>query len=325
MKSEMLRFQLHLGLITIAFNSLRLIPAMALPESVRPFISVQGRHADIEISLHEQEVPRPDESDILFDSKSIWKVYRWGSGILYTFRTPDGSCDFGRGLALQSDSPEGILFLPPSPWNIHCGYALSYPLAELLFQHHAARTGAMVLHACGVVSRGRTILFCGESGAGKTTLAHLWRRHRPENVILSDDRILVQHVNGTPYGYGTPWHGEGQYSAPEGRPIAAIFFIRHGSRLAIDPLRHPAAAAALLARSFYPPWEAGAIRNIIEASALISSRIPCSTLSFTPDYTVIEAVESFLEAPPCDWQKSSLTDTSTSLSIKSHLRSFFYL
>ncbi|MCX5880684.1 MAG: hypothetical protein NTU74_02420 [Deltaproteobacteria bacterium] len=295
----MLRFQLRVGRITIAVHSRRMIPALVLQESDRPFISVQGRDADIEISLREEAVPRPDESDILFDSKSIWKVYRWGKGILYTFRTPDGSDDFGRGLTLELDSPKGILFLPPSPWNIHCGYALSYPLDELLFQHHAARIGAMVLHACGVVSRGRTILFCGESGAGKTTLAHLWRRHRPQSVILSDDRILVQNINGTPFGYGTPWHGEGQYSAPEGYPIAAIFFIRHGRRLVIDTLpQSAAAAAALLARSFYPPWEASAIQNVIKASALICNRISCSMLSFTPDYSVIEAVESFLEACP---------------------------
>jgi len=294
----MLYFQLRVGLITIAVRFRRVIPALVLPESVRPFVSVQSNNADIVISLREEELPRPDKLDVLFDSNSIWKVYRWGKGILYTFQTPDGSNDFGRGLALELDSPKGILFLPPSPWNIHCGYALSYPLDELLFQHHAARIGAMVLHACGVVSQGRAILFCGESGAGKTTLAHLWRRHRPQSVILSDDRILVQHIRGTPFGYGTPWHGEGQYSAPEGYPIAAIFFIRHGRRLAIDPLPQTAAAAALLARSFYPPWEAGAIQNILKASALICNRIFCSMLSFTPDHSVIEAVEFFLETCP---------------------------
>ena len=283
------------GRITVALYSHRKFPAVEPHENMQQFIVDRDCGADIDIHVREEACPQPDACDLLFDSGSIWRVYRWNKGILYTFRTPDASDDFGRALAFELDSSEAILFLPPSDLNTHQGYALSYPLVELLFQYHAARIGAMVVHACGIELHGRTILFCGESGAGKTTLAHLWRRYRHQNDILSDDRILVQNINGTSFGFGTPWHGEGIYASPKGFPVAAVFFIRHGNEVSIDPLSPTSAATELLARSFYPPWEAEAIQNIIQTSARICNQSSCSILSFTPDYSVIEAVESILE------------------------------
>jgi serine kinase of HPr protein (carbohydrate metabolism regulator) len=45
------------------------------------------------------------------------------------------------------------------------------------------------MHACGLVDRGDGYLFCGRSGAGKSTSAGLWQR---EPRVLNDDRVLIQ-------------------------------------------------------------------------------------------------------------------------------------
>lgn len=292
----MYRIQLQVGRTTISLFSKRRFPALIPDESMGRFVVDKKNTAGIHIVVREEPLPVPGPKDLLFDSGSLWKVFRTNKSILYTFRNPDGRDDFGRGLALQPGSGKAELFLPPSHLNEIEGYALSYPLGELLFQHHAARTGAMVIHACGVTSWNRAILFCGKSGSGKTTLANLWHSHRPLDSILSDDRVLVQWMNWRPYAFGTPWHGEGRYCAAEGHPIAAVFFIRHGGEVSVDPLLKSMAAAELMSHSFYPPWDAGAIQATIQTSSRICEKVLCSRLAFTPDPSVMEAVETFLES-----------------------------
>ena len=284
-----------IGKISAALYSERNFPAVELPEGMQQFIVNHNNKADIEIYVHEEPVPVPNKSDLLFDSGSLWQAYRWADGVIYTFKTPDGKNRLGRGLWIALDSSECILFLPPSPWNDHKGYAILYPLAELLFQHFAARNRALVIHACGIEYQERVLLFCGQSGAGKTTIANLWRSSCPDANILSDDRILLEIMNGKFFGFGTPWHGEGIYASPNGFSVAAVFFIHHGHRFIFEPLPRPMAAADLMACSFYPPWDADAIGQVIQTSAKVISQCHCAGLSFFPDYSLVEEVLSFIE------------------------------
>jgi len=284
--------RLRLGGITLVVRSRRPLPALSLPRIYHPFCPSRG--ADIQIKVRESPPPQPPDSELLFDSGGLWRTYRWGEGLLYSFRTPDGRDEFGRGLATDLDRRKGTLFLPPSLWLRKRGYGLSYPLDELLFQHHAARAGCAFVHACGAVTGGRAVLFCGESGAGKTTMARLWRRHRRTASILSDDRILIQDMKGAPWAYGTPWHGLGKFASPGGQPVDALFFLRHGSPSRLDSLPEPTAAAELFARSFFPPWEAETVQRILQFCERVVAAVPCYRLTFRPDFSVIQAVEGRL-------------------------------
>ena len=142
----------------------------------------------------------------------------------------------------------GVLYLAPGPRLAAIGHALSYPLGEILFSHRITASGGLVLHACAVVVDGCAVLFSGFSGAGKTTMARLWRRHCPSVKILSDDRVVLREHRGGLHAWGTPWHGTGGFASPCGARLRAVVFIRHGTRNDFTPLAPPAAAAMLLAR-----------------------------------------------------------------------------
>src|SRR4030095_7414071 len=88
-----------------------------------------------------------------------------------------------------------------APFRAGSPRPLAYPLDDLVFQHHLARAGRLVVHACGLVVDGGAVLFAGASGAGKTTTARLWSRLRPGTRVLSDDRVVVDQAllaHGTP-------------------------------------------------------------------------------------------------------------------------------
>jgi hypothetical protein len=189
----------------------------------------------------------------------------------------------------------GTLFLPATPYSRQRGFALSYPLEELLFQHHAARRGALVLHACGIAWKGSGIAFCGVSGAGKTTTARLWARHRRTARILSDDRLVLRRGGrGGWRVFGTPWHGSGKHASPRSAPLRALFFLQASRRTEVRRLDAPEAAARLLARSFPPPWDKVAIARALAACARAVRAVPAFELRFRKDRSAIDAVEEAL-------------------------------
>jgi len=102
-----------------------------------------------------------------------------------------------------------------------------------------------LFHAAGIgVGRG-ALLFPGRSGAGKSTLA---RKVKAPARVLSDELVPVRRGPRGWQAYGAPFWGEFRTgrSAPEGRALEGVAFLRKGRRLAVRPLSTAEAARRLL-------------------------------------------------------------------------------
>jgi hypothetical protein len=299
--------RLRVGGLVLAVQSPRVSAALEPPPELGPFLSRRG--GDIRLSLTDETPPRPD-GECLFDSGGVWRVHRHGKGLLYDFRIPGRRPPVYKAVAVDSRLREGRLYFPgpnrPAAGGLGPGhsdptvssagleggprFALDYPLDELLFQHRLAREGAVEVHACGLVWRDRAVVLCGQSGAGKSTTARLWRRHTRGTQVLSDDRMVLRPSGRGVRAWGTPWHGDGGFASPESRPLGALFFLRHGRQSTARPLGPADAAARLLARSFPPPWDARAMARALETCAAVTASVPAWELAFRPDRTAIDAV-----------------------------------
>ncbi|MFH1074492.1 MAG: hypothetical protein V1752_05325 [Candidatus Firestonebacteria bacterium] len=71
--------------------------------------------------------------------------------------------------------------------------------SSLLLKHNG-----FLLHASGVVSRGKGYIFTGISGAGKTTIAEVSKRR---GVVLSDEIVAVRKTGKSWKLFGTPFMG----------------------------------------------------------------------------------------------------------------------
>jgi len=282
--------RLRVGGLVLAVESPDLTAALEPPPELRPFLTRRG--ADIRLSFT-TEPPPPPEGERLFDSGGVWRVHRHSGGLLYDFRVPRLRPPVYKAVLIDAGLSEGRLHFPPSTGGP--AYALDYPLDELLFQHRFAREGAVEVHACGVVWRNRALVLCGQSGAGKSTTARLWRRHTRRTSILSDDRIVLRPSDRGVRAWGTPWHGDGGFASPESRPLAALFFLRHGRTTRALSLPRAAAAARLLARSFPPPWDPVAVARALDTCAAVTAAVPAWELTFRPDRSAVDAVRDALE------------------------------
>jgi hypothetical protein len=148
----------------------------------------------------------------------------------------------------------------------------------------------VILHACGVVDEGRGFLFCGVSGAGKSTMANIWKPTHA--TLLSDDRIIVRRMDGVLRMYGTPWHGDANVCDPGNAPLEKVFFIVHADRNYAKPISPIDAASRLLVRCFPPFWDKEGMEFVTNFLAEVAEEVPCYELGFVPDQSVVEFVRS---------------------------------
>ena len=253
---------------------------------------VSNGEADVTIRVQRAPSLHHPSGRKLFDSGCAWRLFRDGDDFIFSFvSTAAGpapyqlarfNAAFTTGTILMNDA-----FLEDSS----AVAPLEFPLAELVTINVLARGRGVEIHGCGVVDRdGRAYLFAGQSEAGKTTSARLW--HRAQALILSDDRVILRVRDGVVWMHGTPWHGESEFASPHSAPLTKIFFLEQASENAARPARGAAAAARLFACSFPPFHDQDGLSFTLSLLANIVERVPCFSLPFVPDATVVDFVRA---------------------------------
>ena len=278
--------------LTLALSAREHRDSLELPRVYEQFRVSRG--ADIRLALTTDPAPEPRPGQLLFDSGSVWSVFRYQRELLYTFRTPRLKPPVFKAVQIDAGLRRGTLYFPHLRTGEPPRMALDFPLDELLYQHRLAEEGAVELHACGILLDGQAILFCGQSGAGKTTTARLWRRYCHTADILSDDRVVLRQRRGRLTAFGTPWHGVGGFASPASGPVRAVCFLRHGARSVLKPLAAPEATARLFTRSFPPMWKAAAVQAVLHTCSSVAESVPCYELGFRPDKSAVTAIADIL-------------------------------
>ena len=281
--------RLRVAGLTLAVRSARPLPGLRQPPRLGPFTPTRG--ADIAVRVVEKAPPVPSPGSKLFDSGGLWSVYRHGRDRLYLFREPlPGRAPY-KALLIDDDLRQGTLFLPRAPQSGKTGYALAFPLDELVFQHRLAREGGFEIHACAARLGGGVAFFCGVSGAGKTSLAEVL--HRAGAKVLSDDRVAVRPRGGRLLAHGTPWHGSGRFASPEGGPLRAVFLLKKAAHSEATRVTE-GAAARIFARTFPPLWDARGVASVLAACGQVALTVPVFELRFRKDRSAFRAIEEAL-------------------------------
>jgi hypothetical protein len=239
----------------------------------------------------------PGEGDLgkpVFDSGGVWKLYRDGARHRFVLASPAlGPLPY-KEASFSSEFGSGEVTLRRAYFQPAQGlWPLEYPLDELILQGLLARGRGAEIHACGVAdATGRGLLFVGQSGAGKTTMARLWEGV-PGVTVLSDDRIILRRTGDGFVMYGTPWHGEAALADPSPAPLAGVFFLEHAPANTLLPVRGAAAATRLFACGFPPFHDRDGLDFTLKFLGDLVAEVPCHELCFAPDDQVVEFVQTW--------------------------------
>lgn len=268
--------------ITISIEGDSQLDTLEVPLTYRPFIKT-GK-TDITLQMHEK-ILAPTVGEKIFDSPPIWSLYRHnGTSALKIFEQMPG---FGRTLVLPKNFNSAELYFD-DPTGNYCDPFYG-PTMELLMVNFLAQGKGVIIHGCGIKQDKRGIIFVGESGAGKTTMAKIWDQGSDVEV-LSDDRTIVRKRDGHFWIYGTPWHGEGKFGSPGSAKLDQIFFIKHASENSILKSNNAHTVTQLLKCSFPPFWDAAGMDYSMGVFSDLAAAVPCRTLSFKADSSIIEFV-----------------------------------
>jgi hypothetical protein len=145
----------------------------------------------------------------------------------------------------------------------------------------AERGFGLVAHAAGfLLPDGGAVLAPGASGAGKSTLAR--EVAAAGAVVLSDDRVVVEHAAGGPVAWGTPWYSSGRYASPRAGPLCALVFPARGSAASLRVLTPREAARRLLRTVALPFWNDAAMATTLGAVDVLVGSVPAMEFAYTP-------------------------------------------
>ncbi|MGA8764196.1 MAG: hypothetical protein WB562_15115 [Candidatus Sulfotelmatobacter sp.] len=268
---------------------------VALVPSLEPF-RVEGGISDIHVQVEWAPSLRTAAGCELFDSGSVWRLYRVESGFQFDFSVPLlGGNPYSRLLVDEEFCRCSLLLSAECLASREPTAPLEYPLDELLITHRLTQERAVELHGVGIVGpNGASNLFVGHSGAGKSTTARLWTAQ--EDVeILSDDRIILREHSGQIFMYGTPWHGEAAFASPASAPAQRICILEHGQGNELTRLSQSQAVAELFARSFVPFHRHEYVDSALAFLQHVAGSVPCYRYSFEPDHRAVERMLTFCD------------------------------
>jgi len=275
---------LSIGDISFAIEWQGLHGKWDIPPAYRPFIAA-GK-PDIRLFLH-QDPPGIASGKKIFDCPPIWSLYRdQDQSAIKIFETLEG---LERTLIIPSSLDRAELFFNAAGSRFMDPFF--GPTLELLMINCLAREKGVILHTCGIARDNNGILFAGESGAGKSTMAGIWSQEKGIEV-LSDDRTVVRQKEGAFRMYGTPWHGEAKFGLSQSAKMDKIFFIRHGDANSVRKLKEAEAVQSLLTCSFPPYWDSAGMNFTLEFFSQLAAAVPCYELFFKPDSSVIELIKN---------------------------------
>ncbi len=293
------RFKVKVADTVISVKSKHKNLRLRIPPNYKPFITED--RPEIEIEVCKQSVPGYYLKEMMFDSGTTWTLYCYNGKRIIRTPSAQNLSSMHQIAILESDFQTGKIYIPQhqrrrlsgrkAPGHVHTAHVFSYPFGEILMINLLSQGRGMMVHACGITEDGQGILFIGSSGAGKSTMANLWKRKKGA-VILSDDRIIVRKKKGKFWIYGTPWHGDAKVYSPERAPLKKIFFLKHAENNSIKKISPADAVSRLIVCSFPPFWDKKGMGFTLKFCAELAQKINCYELGFVPDETVLDFVRN---------------------------------
>jgi hypothetical protein len=227
---------------------------------------------------------------LTFQVGELASFYRDGASWIIRLGEAGSSVRADRVVTLDTSGHTGTLGIDVDhSAELATNYPLEYPLEDLLFRHLLADRGAVLVHACGVAWQGNGYLFVGSSGTGKSTTARMWKEAGA--TILNDDRVVVEASRDEAFIHPTPWFGEYPEVSAEAVRLAAIYFLRKGSEVSLEPLRPAATVALLFAKSFPPLWDSDRMARTLETLDRVRHHVSCGWLTVPPDQRAVAWVQ----------------------------------
>jgi len=177
----------------------------------------------------------------------------------------------------------------PDDWLDYQGFGNVFSLEKTLLPF-----GGLMLHCSLIEHEGRMIAFSARSGAGKSTQAGLWEKHKGARII-NGDRGILRNVGGAINAYGSPYAGSSLLFIDVKAPLAAIVMLEQAKENTIRKMPQDEALGLFVSQSSLPLWQPELFEMGMETLEAIITGVPMYKLSCLPDEGAVECVYECLK------------------------------
>lgn len=253
-----------------------------VPEEFSAFLCEDCDSLDAEYEVRLLSEPLCPAEPPVCDTGGI-KVYQTDQGWLriYSPLIEEDGCQVA---CFLSPGGRNKLYYPASKWDFYAAPFRCIHLigGEVLLLRH----NAFLLHSSVVQINGKTVLFSGASGAGKSTQARLWEKHLGAEILNGDRCVIMKRADGF-YGGGSPWAGTSGVYRREQAPIAGIFLLGQSQDNSIRRLGMEA-FAPLFCQTIVNSWDPQFMAKVLQLFTELLSQIPVYRLDCRPDETAVD-------------------------------------
>lgn len=261
------------------------------------FISPKENY-DIAVNVIRGPVKIPRGSELVFKapyveeingvavkkSDKFWRVIKHGDYILVFTTMP-----------LSETIREAMLVIRPGEkaWDIIVDTddksvnPISYPLDGLLFYYITALNGDIFIHGSGVEYEKKGLLFTGQSGRGKTTIARLF--DDAGAFVIHDDRLIIRKIGGQYIMFNTPVY---EMERSNYCPLDAIYTLDHGKENKLVVPGSLESLTSVMSNCIQHHWNAALIGLLTNAINDLTDNVGVKNLEFVPDKSVVEFISN---------------------------------
>lgn len=278
--------------ITLEIESDLPITETTFNPKFKPF-EVEGPGEDnIQIS-HHFRLPGLDERNLGREvyHKVPWAIFKKDESWTYIGISDEEDRKIHKVAVFNHDHTRGEIYSDgESDFCLGDFHALTLlPTDQILLGRILAQRSGCYVHSSGILMDGKGLLFVGHSGAGKSTIASLFKKH---GRILCDDRIIVRLRPGGFRIYGTWSHGDLDQVSAASAPLKALFFLEKAQANYLEPLSDVRdILKRLLPRIVKPLVSASWWNEVLSLADRIAREVPCYRLYFDRSGKVVELLK----------------------------------
>jgi hypothetical protein len=248
---------------------------------------------DIVLKVYYGFLPSLNLEKQVFSSGGNWTLFKNKSNWIFSLQSPATGPSPYASAIIKSNFKYGEIYVREHNSLTKRGKPLvnplEYPLDEILMVNLLSRGRGVLTHACGIAYRGGALLFVGTSGAGKSTIANIWKKEKGA-TILSDDRIIIRKMDSKFWIYGTPWHGDAKLCSPWQAPLKKVFFLKHAENNIVKKISPVNAASHLIVCLFPTFWDKEGMGFTLNFCGELAKKVPCYELGFVPDKCILDFI-----------------------------------
>lgn len=270
----------------------------ALLPAFEPFLSREADGADL---IFKAEVHSASEfrdsgtATVLEDDVNDMGYVRF-------FTRPDG---YQVNIRLSEDSPCHYMLADKSfrhisiylCWDDRLAGGVLTSFLRIAFSQAILAGQAVSVHASSVYMNGKSYLFWGKSGTGKSTHAALWMKQYAGCHLLNDDNPVIRVRDNRVVAYGTPWSGKTPCYKNLSFPVQGMVRLYQASENRFVLCKDIDAFVTLIPGCTVISSDSDLYNHMCDTLAMVVQRVKIGVLYCRPDIEAAEACLGQLVTP----------------------------